>query len=330
MLFKVFSRRLAGLVPLFLGIILMSFFMMRLAPGGPADARFELNPKASPDAKLRFEKLYGLDKPLPAQFIAWAGRVVRLDFGASFVDGESVSKKIARALPVTLLINGLSLLMICLLGVWAGVVSAVNKDGFLDRALTSLTLAGFSLPTFWIALLAMSFFGVQLRLLPVSGLTSVFFDEMSFWEKAADLAKHLVLPVAVSSLTGLAGISRLTRNSMIEALKQDYVRAARAKGLPESRVLYVHALKNASLPVVTAIGLSIPGLLSGSVIFESIFSIPGMGRLFFNSVFSRDYPVILGILVLGALATLIGNLLADLACAAADPRIRLTYTLVSQ
>ena len=319
---RVLARRLLGLVPLFLGIILMSFFVVRLAPGGPADARFELNPKAAPDARVRFEKIYGLDKPLPEQFLAWAGRVVRLDFGESFVDGESVSKKIGRALPITLFINFLSLLIICVLGTWLGVLSAVKKGGILDRTLTSATLAGFSLPTFWIALLAMSFFGVQLRLLPVSGLTSVFFDEMSFTEKIMDLAKHLVLPVTVSSLTGLAGFSRLARNSMIETLKQGYVRAARAKGLSESRVLYVHALKNASLPVMTALGLSVPGLLGGSVIFETIFSVPGMGRLFFSSVFSRDYPVILGILVLGAVATLFGNLLADLACAAADPRIR--------
>ncbi len=323
MLFKIFLRRFLGLIPLFFGIVLMSFFVVRLAPGGPADARFELNPKAAPDAKIRFEKIYGLDKPLPEQFLAWAGRVARLDFGESFVDGESASKKIGKALPITLFINFMSLIIICVLGTWLGVVSAVKEGSFLDRTLTSATLAGFSLPTFWIALLAMSFFGVQLRLLPVSGLTSVFFDEMSFSQKIMDLARHLVLPVAVSSLTGLAGFSRLTRSSVIEALKQDYVRAARAKGLPESRVLYMHVLKNAALPVVTALGLSVPGLLGGSVVFETIFSVPGMGRLFFSSVFSRDYPVILGILVLGAVATLIGNLLADLACTVADPRIRL-------
>ena len=323
MLFNVFFRRFLGLAPLFFGIILMSFFVVRLAPGGPADARFELNPKAAPDAKARFEKIYGLDKSLPEQFLAWAVRVARLDFGESFVDGESASKKIGRALPITLFINFLSLVIICVLGTWLGVVSAVNQGSFLDRTLTSVTLAGFSLPTFWIALLAMSFFGVQLRLLPVSGLTSVFFDEMSFPGKILDLARHLVLPVLVSSLTGVAGFSRLTRNSMIEVLRLDYIRAARAKGLSESRVLYVHALKNAALPVMTALGLSVPGLLGGSVVFETIFSVPGMGRLFFSSVFSRDYPVILGILVLGAVATLVGNLLADLACAAADPRIRL-------
>lgn len=323
MMFSLFVRRLAGLLPLFFGIILMSFFVVRLAPGGPADARFELNPKATPDAKVRFEKIYGLDRPLPEQFLGWTGRVVRLDFGESFVDGEKVSNKIGRALPITLLISGLSLLVICILGTWIGVASAVREGSFLDRTLTTATLAGFSLPTFWIALLAMSFFGVQLRLLPVSGLTSVFFDEMTLHQKIVDLARHLVLPIVVSSLTGVAGFSRLIRNSMSEALKQDYVRAARAKGLPESRVIYVHALKNALLPAVTALGLSVPGLLGGSVVFETIFSVPGMGGLFFNSVFSRDYPVILGILVLGAVATLIGNLLADLACAAADPRIRL-------
>jgi peptide/nickel transport system permease protein len=184
------------------------------------------------------------------------------------------------------------------------------------------TFAGFSVPTFWLALLLMSFFGVRLGLLPVSGLHSLFYEEMPLWERGADMARHLILPLFVSSVTGLAGISRYMRSSMAQVLKQSYIRTARAKGLPENKIIYHHALKNALLPVITILGLSVPGLLGGSVIFETMFSIPGMGRLFFNSVFSRDYPVIMGILVLGAFLTLAGNALADLAYAYADPRIR--------
>lgn len=321
-MFNIFIKKLAGLIPLFFGVILVSFFVIRLAPGGPADARFDLNPHAAAEARAAFEKIYGLDRPLLEQYFSWTSRVARLDFGVSFVDGERVADKIFRALPVTLLVNGLSFLVVAAAGIWMGVAGAVKKGRPLDSILTTLSLAGFSLPMTWVALLGMSFFGVTLHWLPVSGLTSVFFDRMNFWQKTADLARHLVLPIAVSSVAGVAGISRLTRNSMIEVLKQDYVRTARAKGLSEVNVLYGHALKNALLPVLAALGLAVPGLLGGSVIFESIFSIPGMGRLFFESAFARDYPVIMGVLVVGALATLLGNLLADLACALADPRVR--------
>lgn len=319
---KIFLKRLAGLLPLFFGVTLISFFVLRLAPGGPADARLDLNPHAGAEAKARFEKIYGLDRPLVEQYLSWTGRVVRLDFGVSMVDGEKVLTKIGRALPVTLLVNGFSFLLVSFLGIWMGVAGAVHKGKPLDHALTVASLAGFSLPMTWMALLAMSFLGVTLRILPVSGLASVFFDQMSFLGKVIDVAKHLILPVALSAVAGMAGMARLMRSSMIETLGQGYVRTARAKGLPENEVLGRHALRNALLPVLAALGLAVPALLSGSVIFESIFSIPGMGRLFFDAAFSRDYPVLMGLLVLGALATLIGNLLADAACAAADPRIR--------
>jgi peptide/nickel transport system permease protein len=168
----------------------------------------------------------------------------------------------------------------------------------------------------------MSWFGVTLRVLPVAGLSALDHEALPAAARVLDTARHLVLPVAVSALTGLAGVSRLMHGSLVETLRQNYVRTARAKGLPEHAVLYGHALRNALLPVATVVGLSIPGLLGGSVIFESIFSIPGMGRLFFSSVFARDYPVIMGILFLGAVLTLLGNLLADLSYAAIDPRIR--------
>jgi peptide/nickel transport system permease protein len=274
-------------------------------------------------AKAKLTELYGLDKPVLVQYGSWLKRLARFDFGRSFVDGERVTGKIGRAIPVTLFINLMALVLIFSVGVPLGVLGAVKKDSAADRAITVGVLAGYSMPTFWLALLLMSFFGVTLQILPVSGLYSLFHEEMGRVEKAVDIARHLALPLFVASVTGLAGVSRFMRSGMLQVLRENYIRTARAKGLPEKKVLYGHALKNALLPVVTILGLSIPGLLGGSVIFESIFSIPGMGRLFFNSVFARDYPVIMGILVLGAVLTLLGNLLADIAYALVDPRIRL-------
>ncbi|MBI4432749.1 MAG: ABC transporter permease [Candidatus Omnitrophica bacterium] len=318
-----FLKRTLGLVPLFLGITFISFVVIRLAPGGPEDAYSQMNPKMTRQAGEKLRALYGLDKPILTQYGNWLRRVLRLDFGTSFKDGESAFGKIARAMPITLFLNLLTLLIILALGVPLGVYGAVREGSFGDRLWSVLAFAGFSLPTFWVALLLISLLGVQWHILPVSGLTSLFFDEMSFLEKVWDLSRHLILPVFLSALTGLAGISRYVRSHMIRILKENYIRTARAKGLPERVVIWRHAMRNAALPLVTLLGLSIPGLLGGSVIFESIFSIPGMGRLFYNSVFARDYPVIMGILVFGALLTMMGNLLADLAYAVVDPRVRL-------
>jgi peptide/nickel transport system permease protein len=168
----------------------------------------------------------------------------------------------------------------------------------------------------------MILFGVQLGWLPISGIRSIYFEELSAWEKMADYARHLVLPILLSSLTSLAFLSRITRQNMLEVIKQDYITTARAKGCTENAVVYHHALRNALLPIVTIIGLSVPSLIGGSVIFETVFSIPGMGMLFYESVMSRDYPLVMGILVIGAALTLLGNLLSDVSYALADPRIR--------
>ncbi len=315
-------KRMLGLVPLFFGITFLSFLVIHLAPGTPVDAQSALNPKMTLEAREKLTELYGLNEPLLTQYGHWLGRLLRFDFGRSFVDGEKVIVKIARTIPVTLSINLLSLFFIFLIGVPLGVLGAARQGSWVDKATDGLALAGFSVPTYWLALLLVSFFGVQFRLLPVSGLFSLFHERMSLFEKACDLAKHLALPVFVSSLTGLAGISRFMRSGMIHVLQQNYIRTARAKGLAERTVLYHHALRNALLPMVTILGLSIPGLLGGSVIFESIFSIPGMGRLFFNSVFTRDYPLIMAMLVIGAVLTLFGNFLADIGYRWLDPRIR--------
>jgi peptide/nickel transport system permease protein len=235
-----------------------------------------------------------------------------------------VADKILERLPVTIVLNILSLLLIFAVAIPLGVLSAVHQDSLFDRLTGVLVFVGFAIPTFWLALLLMILFGVQLGWLPISGIRSLNHEYlppgMAFW----DLLKHLILPVGLSAFGGLAGLSRYMRANMLEVVRQDYILTARAKGLPERVVIYKHALRNALLPVITILGLSVPGLIGGSVIFETIFAIPGMGQLFYMAVMARDYPVVMGILFIGAVLTLIGNLLADLSYAAADPRIRIS------
>jgi peptide/nickel transport system permease protein len=316
-------KRLIMMIPILLGITIISFAVMQLAPGKPTDLATAENPKATPEAKERLTKLYGLDKPMHVQYINWLSRIVRLDFGQSFSpDRRPVTEKIAETIPITIGINLLSLFLIILVAIPIGVFSATHQDSLFDKAATVFVFVGFAVPTFWLALLMMRWFGIDLAWLPISGVKSITYDMMTGPQKIWDIAKHLVMPVALSAFGGLAGLSRYMRSNMLEVIRQDYITTARAKGLPMRVVIYKHALRNALMPVITILGLSIPGLIGGSVIFESIFSIYGMGRLFYSSVMARDYPVIMGILVIGAVLTLLGNLLADISYAIVDPRIR--------
>ncbi|MBI4772726.1 MAG: ABC transporter permease [Deltaproteobacteria bacterium] len=316
-------KRLASMIPLLIGITLISFVVIHLAPGSPVDLQTEMNPKASPEARARLEKLYGLDQPLHVQYFLWLSRMLRLDFGRSFSpDGRPVADKILERLPITILINVLSLALILAVAVPIGIVSAVRPNSLFDKSTTVFVFIGFATPTFWLALLCMLFFGVHLGWLPISGISSYNADQMSDPAWLWDRTKHLILPVLISAFGGLAGFSRYMRFNMLEVIGQDYITTARAKGLSEMRVILKHALRNALMPVITVLGLSVPGLIGGSVIFESIFAIPGMGQLFYQSVMARDYPVIMGSLVIGAVLTLVGNLLADVSYAVVDPRIR--------
>jgi peptide/nickel transport system permease protein len=250
-------------------------------------------------------------------------RVAVGDFGVSFsTDRRPVADKIRQALPITLLLNVMSLALIMLVSIPIGVYSATNPYTFGDRTATVFVFLGFAMPTFWLALLCMMLFGVELGWLPISGLKSLDHESMSLLGRIVDRARHLILPVGIASITSLAGLSRYMRSSMLEVVRQDYITTARAKGLSERAVIYRHALRNALLPVVTILGLSIPGLIGGSVIFETIFAIPGMGRLFYDGVLQRDYMVVMGVLVIGAVLTLLGNLLADIMYAVVDPRLR--------
>lgn len=318
-------KRVLFMVPLLLGITVICFFVMHLAPGKPTDLQTQMNPKASAEMKERLMKLYELDKPVHLQYWSWLKKLVRGDLGTSFSsDHRPVADKILERLPITITINVLSLLIIIALAVPIGVLSAVHQDSLFDKVTAVIVFIGFAVPTFWLALLLMIFFGIHLGWLPISGLRSLNYEYLSAWGQLTDLARHLILPVFISAFGGLAGLSRYMRANMLEVIRQDYILTARAKGLSERQVIYRHALRNALLPAITILGLSIPGLIGGSVIFETIFAIPGMGQLFYMSVMARDYPTVMGILLIGAILTLVGNLIADISYAVADPRIRMS------
>ena len=322
-MFGYLIRRLVGTIPVLFFITIISFGIMHLAPGKPTDAATSFNPKVSLEARQRMEALYGLDQPLAVQYRQWVRRVVRWDFGRSFLDDRPVNEKIAERLPITLMINLGSLGLILVIAIPLGVIAAVRPGRVFDRLTTILVFIGYSMPSFWLALLCLVGFGVVLGWLPVSGLHSLDADAFGVIRRALDTAWHLILPITIAAFTGLAGLSRYMRSSMVEVLRQDYIRTARAKGLSERRVLFHHGLRNGLLPIITLLGLSVPDLIGGAVIAETIFSIPGMGRLFYEAVMARDYPVVMALVTIGALLTLIGNLLADVAYAYADPRIRI-------
>jgi peptide/nickel transport system permease protein len=316
--------RIVGLVPLLLGITLICFVVIHLSPGEPTDVLTALNPKASEFAREKFKKMYNLDKPLHIQYFLWLKKFVVLDFGDSFSqDRRPVLEKIFERLPLTLYLNISALILMFLIAIPLGVLSAYYANTFIDRTISLFVFIGFAIPSFWLALLCIYYFGVVLGVLPISGIHSYDFNQLTIIGKIMDIAKHSIMPITLSVFSSLAGISRFARNSTLDVLSEDFIEAARARGLTEKIILFRHALRNSLLPIVTIIGLSIPALIGGSVIFESIFGLPGMGQLFYQSVMMRDYPTIMGILVIGAFLTLIGNLIADILYMIVDPRVRL-------
>ena len=316
-------KRTLLMIPILLGITLLSFGIMHLAPGGPAEAQMEFSAKASAEARERLRKLYGADQPVHKQYLTWLTKFVTLDFGEAFADGRKVKDKILERLPITLTINLLSLGLVLLIAIPIGIMSATHQYSVLDRFTTIFVFVGYSMPSFWLALLLIYLLGVQWGALPISGIQSLDVTGLTGWGRLMDRAEHLIMPVFVSAFGGLAGFSRYMRNNMLEVMRQDYIRTARAKGLSENVVVYKHALRNALMPVITILGLSLPGIIGGSVIMETVFGIPGMGQLLYQAVFSRDYNLAMGILVPAAVLTMLGNFLADIGYAMADPRVRL-------
>jgi peptide/nickel transport system permease protein len=314
-------RRLLLTVPTLFGIVVLVFLLVHLAPGSPVSAiGAESGQRLSGRAAEEMRRIYGLDRPLPERFGRWIGRVARLDFGESFVDRRPVAERIGEALPYTLLLNGLALLLTVAIAVPLGVAAGGRPESLLDRSTAALLFALYSLPSFWAALLLQTVFSVKLRWLPLYGVASD--GAPSGLGGLVDRLSHLALPVACLTYGSLAFFARLVRSGVAEARSADYVLAARARGASLRRALWGHAFRNALLPLITLLGLVLPGLLSGSVIVERIFAWPGVGRLYFDSILSRDYPVVLALSLLGGVLTLAATLAADIAYAIADPRIR--------
>jgi peptide/nickel transport system permease protein len=313
-------RRLIQAIPILVGISVISFLIINLAPGDPTD-RFRSG-RVSAETIANLIRLYGLDKPLPEQFVSWFTAFwqfpIRNDaWGYSFVDGRPVVEKIFERIPFTLELMLTSLIVTMIVSIPLGVLAAVKQYSWADKIITTLATVGYALPSFVLGILLLYIFSIKLNLFPSFGRQSLGQEG-----NIPDFLRHLFLPVASLAIQQIAGWSRYMRSSMLEVLQQDYVRTARAKGLPGSRVLYKHALKNALLPVITLLGLSLPSLLAGAAITESIFSWPGLGFLAVQSVTTNDFPVVLAIVMIGGMMVLLGNLLADVLYGFVDPRIK--------
>ncbi|MFW5769899.1 MAG: ABC transporter permease [Spirochaetota bacterium] len=327
-------KRLLLIIPTFLGITLITYFMIRLAPGDyttlKAGLQGELRSGSIGREILEQEKkLYGLDKPIYIGYIDWVSKFVILDFGVSRKDGRPVITHSAEALPITLTLNILSIIIVYIISIPAGIMSAVKKDTLYDRLSSLVLFILYSLPTFWVGLLLLMYLsgGEYFNLFPLSGIQSDWAYKLTPFQKFMDLVWHLVLPVVTLTYSGFAFLSRYTRATMLEVINQQYIITARAKGLSNYKVIFVHAFRNSLIPLVTLMATLLPALLGGSVIVESIFTIPGMGKLAFDSILARDIPVIMAIASISALLTLAGILLADVIYGLVDPRIRLEAKL---
>ncbi|MBI2980864.1 MAG: ABC transporter permease [Deltaproteobacteria bacterium] len=322
-------KRLLLIIPTLVGITIITFLMIQLAPGNPISLKLQQlggtvrAESVSPEVIAQTKKLYGLDRPLPLQYLLWVKRLATLDFGVSYKDHRPVLDKISEALPVTLLLNVISIFLIYLISIPLGLFSAVAKESWLDRSLTLFLFFLYSLPSFWVAMLLIIYLGggEYLDLFPIVGIVSPGVQELPFWGQVGNLIWHLVLPVTVLTYGGFAFLSRLSRAQLLEVIGQDFIRTARAKGLSERVVLFRHALRNSLIPLVTLMGTLLPAMIGGSVIVEQIFSIPGMGRLGFEAVLSRDYPTVMAIATIEAVLTLVGMLISDLLYVMVDPRI---------
>lgn len=307
-------RRLLGAIPLLFGVALISFILMQLAPGGP-DATYARSPRMTEERLQAIRERLGIDQPLPVQFYKWILNLLRGDLGLSYVQSRPVTEVIWNAFPNTVLLVVVGLGIALVFGLLFGVIAALNPYGWFDNTTALVSYFGLAMPVFWFALMLQLLFSVKLGWLPSSGLH----DPQN--PGTLDTIEHLILPAVTLAIGSIAGWSRYIRASTIESLQQDYVRTARAKGLMDRKVLSRHVLRNSLTPFVTVAAIDIPLYLTGVVFIETVFSLPGMGRLFYDSLTRRDYPVLMGILMFSAVLIIIGNLVADLIYARLDPRI---------
>ena len=317
-------RRVAAAIPTYIGITLVTFAVVHLAPGDAAQLAVD-DPAGGTVSAGEYERLreyFGLDRPLVTQYLHWLWAAVRLDFGHSFADGQRVIAKIGRALPPTVGVSLVALLLSLLLAVPLGIGAARRRAGLFDTGVGAALYALYSVPPYVLAMLLILVVGVRWDLLPFRGMTADGFAALSLGGKIVDVVRHALLITICVTVPLLAYMSRFVRGNVLEQLGRSYIRTARAKGAPESRVFRVHAFRNTWVQMITLAGLLLPTIVSGSVILEVIFSWPGIGRLIFEAMLQRDVPTIMGMTVISALLVLVGTLLADLACAWADPRIR--------
>jgi peptide/nickel transport system permease protein len=359
---KYIIRRVVQAIPVLIGITIVVYVILQLAPGGP-QAKFNSNPRMTNEQRQLFLKAWGLDQPIPIQYCRWMGfcnpdgegiallgptgwpnflptpisgssnGILHADLGYSITSGEKVNDRIIRAALPTFILAVFALLIWISTAVLIGVYSAIKRYSWFDQIATVFSYIGYAMPTFWLGIMLVYIFGVS-GILPVSGMvdirTSPAFGNDAYWvffgqhpiQAILDVGKHLILPVFTLVVVNIAGDSRFVRASMLDALNQDYVRTARAKGLPGRKVTFKHALRNALLPVVTNIGLEIPFLFTGAIITETIFSWPGIGKLTIDSTTQTDYPVLMGVLLVTSLIVVLANLIADVAYAVVDPRIK--------
>ncbi|MGB2692370.1 MAG: ABC transporter permease [Thermodesulfobacteriota bacterium] len=321
-------KRLLLLIPTLFGITLITFFIIQLAPGNPVERKLQLDQGIQAEAITQqiveeTKKLYGLDKPIYVRYGIWLKQIVTLDFGNSYKDHRPVINKIAERIPITLTLNIISIIIIYLIAIPIGVYSAVSHGRFSERVSTFFLFILYSIPSFWMAMILIFFLGGgdYWDLFPVYGILSPGAENYPFFKKAINFLWHIALPVFCLTYGSLAYLSRFQKGSLLEVLREDFVRTATAKGLPRHKVLLKHALRNALIPIITILAGILPAMIGGSVIIESIFSIPGIGQLGFEAVLSRDYPVIMAIATISAVLTLIGILIADLVYVLVDPRI---------
>jgi len=317
---KLLLKKIVYLFTMLFIIALISFIAINLAPNS-FFASGDLNPNITKESLAHLKEVYGLDQPIYIQFYSWIKNIIQLDFGISFVSGAMVKNEILSRIPITLTINIISMFFIFCISLYLGIQSAIKKNSFFDKFVGQLSLLSFSLPSFYLALLGVLIFAVTLEFLPISGLHNSDIEVNSF-AYYLDMAWHLILPISIIILGRIGSLTLYIRSLTIEILKSDYIFFAKSRGIDKKTLLRYYILPNLYPPVITLLGLSLPGIIGGSVILETIFSIDGMGLLFFQSALSKDYPVIMGILIIGAFLTLLGNILADLFLLKLNPNFK--------
>ena len=313
-----FIKKLSYILFMLLLISIISFLAIHAAPNSFFGAG-ELNPNMTKEAIAKLKAVYGLDKPLFMQYVDWIKNLVTLNFGISFVSGQDVGFEILKRLPITVWMNAIALVSVFMLSLWLGIKAALNYEKKSDYIIRQLSLVSFSMPSFYLALLFIILFSINLKLFPIAGLHSI--EAKEGIANYLDMAWHVTLPISVMIFVGLGSMIIYIRSLTLEILKSDYYYFARSRGIQEKELLRYYILPNLMPPIITLLGLSLPGLIGGSVILESIFGIEGMGQLFYISALSRDYPIIMGILMITAFLTLLGNMFADLILLKLNPYV---------